>query len=205
LEFLKEPFTGRLMNMTSGNIQLSACFNRFSNFPFPGIFTKILLYFLALIFGLSLAGCGVYSFTGASIPAEAKTISIVYFVNNAQYVEPSLSQSLTDALRDRFQSQTSLDFVKEGGDLQLEGSITEYATRPVAIQGNETAALNRLSISVKVRYTNLIDPTKDFETTFTRFEDYPSNQDLSAVKDQLISQIDEALVDDIFNKAVVNW
>lgn len=163
------------------------------------------MYLAALLMVMSMAGCGVYSFTGASIPPEAKTISIVYFVNNAQFVEPSLSQSLTDALRDRFQSQTSLVFVKDGGDLQLEGSITEYSTRPVAIQGDETAALNRLSISVKVRYTNLIDPTKDFETTFTRFEDYPSDQDLSAVKDDLISQIDEALVDDIFNKAVVNW
>jgi hypothetical protein len=152
-----------------------------------------------------MAGCGVYSFTGASIPPDAKTISIVYFVNNAQYVEPSLSQSLTDALRDRFQSQTSLDFVKDGGDLQLEGAITEYSTKPVAIQGNETAALNRLTITVKVKFTNLIDPSRDFETPFTRFEDYPSDQDLSAVKDQLISQINDALVDDIFNKAVVNW
>lgn len=152
-----------------------------------------------------MAGCGVYSFTGASIPPEAKTITVVYFVNNAPFVEPSLSQSLTDVLRDKFQSQTSLVFVKDGGDLQLEGSITDYSTRPVAIQGNETAALNRLSISVKVRFTNLIDPTKDFETTFTRFEDYPSSEELSDVQDQLISEIDDALVDDIFNKAVVNW
>jgi hypothetical protein len=152
-----------------------------------------------------LAGCGVYSFTGASIPPEAKTISITYFVNNAIYIEPTLSQSLTDALRDRFLAQTSLNFVKEGGDLQIEGEITEYSTRPVAIQGNETAALNRLSVTVKVKYSNLIDPTKDFESPFTRFEDYPSDQDLSSVKDQLISQINEALVDDIFNKAVVNW
>jgi hypothetical protein len=204
-EFLKEPFTGRLKNMTSGNIQLSALLNHFENFPFSGKSRVCSLYLSALLIVMSMAGCGVYSFTGASIPPEAKTISIIYFVNNAQYVEPSLSQSLTDALRDRFQSQTSLDFVKEGGDLQIEGSITEYITRPVAIQGNQTAALNRLSITLKVKYTNLIDPTKDFETTFTRFEDYPSNQDLSVVKDQLISQIDEALVDDIFNKAVVNW
>ena len=151
------------------------------------------------------AGCGVYSFTGASIPPEAKTISINYFVNNAQYVEPTLSQSLTDALRDRFQSQTSLTFIAEDGDLQLEGSITDYSTKPMAIQGNETAALNRLSVTIKVRFTNSIDPAKDYETSFTRFEDYSSNQDLSAVKDQLIPLINEALVDDIFNKAVVNW
>ena len=162
-------------------------------------------YLLLFLFGLSLAGCGVYSFTGASIPPDAKTITIVYFVNNAQYIEPSLSQSLTDALRDRFLSQTDLDFVNEGGDLQLEGSITDYSTRPIAIQGNETAALNRLSITVKVRYTNTLDPSKDFDVPFIRFVDYSSSQDLSAVKDQLIPVINEALVDDIFNKAVVNW
>jgi outer membrane lipopolysaccharide assembly protein LptE/RlpB len=154
---------------------------------------------------LLLAGCGVYSFTGASIPPEAKTISIQYFSNNAAFVEPTLSQSLTDALRDRFLAQTSLDLTTEEGDLQIEGSITDYSTRPVAIQGNETAALNRLTISIKIKYSNLIDPVKDFESTFTRFEDYPSDQDLSQVKDQLIPIINEALVDDIFNKAVVNW
>lgn len=164
-------------------------------------------YKVALLLAVitSLSGCGVYSFTGASIPPEAKTISIQYFSNNAAYVEPTLSQALTDALRDRFLSQTSLDLTTENGDLQMEGIITDYSTRPVAIQGNETAALNRLTISVKIKYSNLIDPAKDFETSFTRFEDYPSDQDLSQVKDQLIPLINEALVDDVFNKAVVNW
>ncbi len=154
---------------------------------------------------LMVTGCGVYSFTGASIPPGAKTISIAYFVNNAQFVEPTLSQSLTDALRDRFQSQTDLNFISEGGDLQLEGIITDYSTRPVAIQGNETAAKNRLTVTVKVKFTNVLDPDKDFDQAFTRYEDYDSNQDLSAVKDQLITTINEYLVDDIFNKAVVNW
>lgn len=163
------------------------------------------LYLVGILALFSLAGCGVYSFTGASIPPDAKTISIAYFVNNAQYVEPSLSQSLTDALRDRFLAQTDLDFVTEGGDLQLEGTITDYSTRPIAIQGDETAAQNRLSVTAKVKYTNLIDPSKDFDIPFTRFVDYPSSQDLSAVKEQLIATINEYLVDDIFNKAVVNW
>lgn len=191
--------------MISGKNHLSARFNHFAKLPLPGRFWKRTAYLFAMLIGLSLAGCGVYSFTGASIPPEAKTITIVYFVNNAQYIEPSLSQSLTDALRDRFLSQTSLDFINEGGDLQLEGAITEFSTKPVAIQGNETAALNRLTVTVKVKFTNLIDPSKDFETPFTRFEDYPSDLDLSAVKDEKISLINEALVDDIFNKAVVNW
>lgn len=171
----------------------------------PGQSGNAVLYFFLIMVGISLTGCGVYSFTGASIPPEAKTITITYFVNNAQYVEPSLSQSLTDAMRDRFLAQTDLDFVSEGGDLQIEGTITDYSTKPVAIQGNETAALNRLSVTVKVKYTNLIDPSKDFDAPFTRFEDYSSSQDLSVVKDDLISIINEYLVDDIFNKAVVNW
>ena len=183
MEYQKGHFTGRSKNMTS-------------------IKRYHIILFILLLF---VSGCGVYSFTGASIPPGAKTISIAYFVNNAQYIEPTLSQSLTDALRDRFLAQTDLDFVKEGGDLQIEGFISEYSTRPVAIQGDETAALNRLSVTVKVKFTNTLDPDKDFDAPFTRFEDYPSTQDLSVVKDDLISIINENLVDDIFNKAVVNW
>lgn len=166
---------------------------------------KAAVVVLASLLAAFLTACGVYSFTGASIPAGAKTVSISYFINNAPLVEPTLSQSLTEALRDRFLQQTNLNLVRESGDLQFEGTITEYSTRPVAIQGNETAALNRLTISVQVRYTNALEPDKDFETSFTRFEDYPSTQDLSQVKDNLIPSINEALVDDIFNKAVVNW
>jgi len=191
--------------MTSDKLKSNALFNYLPKLPVHGKFRQISLYLAILILVFSMGGCGVYSFTGASIPPEAKTISIAYFTNVAQYVEPTLSQSLTDALRDRFLSQTSLAFTKEGGDLQLEGTITEYSTKPVAIQGNETAALNRLTITVKVKFTNLPDPTKDFETSFSRFLDYPSSNDLAAVKDQLIAEIDLALVDDIFNKAVVNW
>jgi len=168
--------------------------------------TSVSKYLVLMSFLMLMAsGCGVYSFTGASIPPGAKTISIAYFVNNAQFVEPTLSQSLTDALRDRFQSQTDLNFISEGGDLQLEGIITDYSTRPVAIQGDETAAKNRLTVTVKVKFTNVLDPDKDFDQQFSRYEDYDSNQDLSAVKDQLITTINDYLVDDIFNKAVVNW
>jgi hypothetical protein len=191
--------------MTSIKVHQVRLFINSAFLPFNGKIRSSMQYLIIFLFGLSLAGCGVYSFTGASIPPDAKTITVVYFVNNAQYVEPSLSQSITDALRDRFLSQTDLDFIIEGGDLQIEGSITDYSTRPVAIQGNETAALNRLSVTVKVKYTNTLDPTKDFDQSFTRFQDYSSSQDLSAVKDQLIAVITEYLVDDIFNKAVVNW
>lgn len=150
-------------------------------------------------------GCGIYSFTGASIPPEAKTVSIKYFPNNASMVEPTLSQSFTDALKDKFVSQTTLVLVPKNGDLRLEGQITSYATKPVAITGDQTAALNRLTITIKVKFENMFDDTKNFESTFSRYEDYPSNKDLSAVQENLIIQINEMLIDDIFNKSVVNW
>lgn len=152
-----------------------------------------------------LSGCGVYSFTGASIPAGAKTISIDYLDNKADLVEPTLSPEMTESLRDRFISQTDLTIVESNGDLQIEGEIRKYTVTPVAIQGDETAALNRLTIGIFIRYTNTIEPDKSFETNFSRFEDYSSTQDISQVKDVLIPEITEQLVDDIFNKAVVNW
>lgn len=152
-----------------------------------------------------LHSCGVYSFTGASISPDIKTISIQRFPNNALLVEPTLSEKLTNAIRDKFTSETNLILLDKGGDLRLEGEITGYSTQPVAIQANQTAALNRLSITIKVRYTNTKDPTMDYETNFTRYEDYPSSDNLASVQETLIDQINEMLVEDIFNKAVVNW
>jgi hypothetical protein len=154
---------------------------------------------------LFFTGCGVYSFTGASVPPEAKTISIGFFSNKAKLVEPTLSPIFTDILKDRFTSQLNLTMVDRGGDLDLQGEITDYKTTPVAIQGDQTAALNRLTITVKVRYTNKYEPDKDFEQNFTEFADYSSTQDFNSVKADLIELISNALADDIFNKCVVNW
>lgn len=162
------------------------------------------MFMLALVL-LSLASCGVYSFTGASISPETKTISIDRFPNTALTVEPTLSQKFTDALRDKFTRETSLALVNSGGDLRMKGSIINYRTSPVAIQGNETAALNRLTITVEVTYENIREDSKSFKSSFSRFEDYPSTQNLNDVKDGLIDTIIEMLVQDIFDKAVVNW
>ena len=164
-----------------------------------------LIPLIAAIFIATTQSCGVYSFTGASIPPEAKTISIQQFPNNAPLVNPVLSQLLTDALRDKFSSQTNLSQVPVNGDLAFDGSITDYRTQPVAITGDETAALNRLTIAVRVTYTNRFDEKQNFETTFSRFEDYESTQSLSEVEEQLVSEIIEALVQDIFDRSVVNW
>lgn len=154
---------------------------------------------------MSLASCGVYSFTGASIPPEAKTVSIQYFPNQALLVEPTLSPIFTDILRDKFTSQTNLEMLERKGDLAMEGAIMEFRTTPVAIQGDQTSALNRLTISVQVKFSNKFEPDKDFDTKFTQFIDYASTTDYNAVKSELIDEISEMLADDIFNKAVINW
>ena len=151
------------------------------------------------------SGCGIYTFSGASIPAEAKTVSVQYFPNNAQLVNPLLSNALTNALNDMFVNHTTLQSVAQNGDLALEGEITGYSTAPIAITGNQTAAMNRLTVTVNVRFTNKYDESKDFEQRFSQYQDYPSGQDLSAVQDVLVEQIIEDLCQDIFNKAVVNW
>ncbi|MBL0343401.1 MAG: LptE family protein [Bacteroidetes bacterium] len=150
-------------------------------------------------------GCGVYSFTGASISPDVKTVSIANFPNQASLVQPSLSQIFTEKMKDKFVSQTNLIQTKSGGDLQFEGAITDYVSQPTAIQGNEQAALNRLTITVKVKFANVKDEKQNFETTFSRFSDYDSRKNLSAIEQELINEICNQLVDDIFNKAVINW
>jgi len=162
--------------------------------------------FTLLIFVIVLSGCKVnYSFTGASIPPEVKTINIQYFPNNAALVEPTLSQKFTDALRDKFTNETNLTIVNESSDLILEGSIIGYNTQPVALQGDDQAALNRLTIKLDVKYTNTFDDNMSFESTFERYEQYSSDRNLQDVQDALIEEINRMLIEDIFNKAVVNW
>jgi len=160
-------------------------------------------YFVSLMF--MMQSCVSYSFTGASIPPEAKTISVQYFDNQADFVNPTLSESLTTAIKDRYTNQTSLVLVRQKGDLQIEGVITNYRSTPQAITANQTAALTRLSITIKVKFVNLIEPENNFETSFTRYEDYDSSLDLAEVQDVLTELINIMLVDDIFNKSVVNW
>ena len=154
----------------------------------------------------ALTGCKVtYSLSGASIPANAKTVSIPYFPNNATLVSPTLSSTLTDELQTRFTNQTKLELVPENGDLAFEGEITSYTVQPVAVTSNDMAAMNRLTITVKVKFTNRIDPSFAFNRSFSAFQAYPSSNDLSSVEGTLIPELVTQLVDDIFNAAVSNW
>ena len=165
-----------------------------------------LLVFILILVLASLYGCKVtYSFSGASISPLARTFSIQYFQNRAPIVQPGLGQNLTDALIDKCKAQTSLKYTNSVGDVNFEGEITDYNTKPLTVGADAQAATNRFTISVKVKFTNSIDPTLNFEQTFSRFEDYNSNLDLSAVEQNLSNLIIEMLVEDIFNQAFVNW
>lgn len=161
---------------------------------------------MVLLLALTLASCRLsVSLTGGTVDPRAKTVAITTFQNNASLVNPTLSQSFTTALKDKIQGQTPLTIVSTNGDYELEGEITGYNVSPVAIQGNETAAMNRLTITVRVRFTNGFDETQNFDQSFSRYADYSSTQNLSSVESSLVEEINEALTDDIFNKAFVNW
>lgn len=152
-----------------------------------------------------VACTGGYSFTGADISADTKTFTVELFPNHASLVQPTLSNVFTETLKDKFLSQTNLQLVNDNGDLFFEGEITNYTVSAQAYQGNETAALTRLTITVKVKFTNNIEPKKSFESSFSRYADFESSQNLSSVEGELMQQICDELVDDIFNKSVANW
>ncbi len=156
----------------------------------------------------TFTGCSIkYSFTGAQIPLAAQTFSVTYFPNNATQVAPTLSNALTEALRDRFVRQTRLAQIPDGGDLAFEGEITNYTTAPAGIGADETAETMRLTVTVQVRFTNVLDPQWSFENgrSFSATADYPGNRLLSEVEGELIPEVVETLVDNIFNASVANW
>ena len=146
-----------------------------------------------------------YSFTGASIPIEAKTISVQYFTSHAPLAPPTYSQAFTEALRNILSSQTNLNLTNKNGDLSFEGFITNYSTAPSGAQSNDQAASNRLTIVVNIKYQNKFDESKNFETTFSKWKDYPSSENLATVETGLIEDINKQLVQEIFNKALNNW
>ncbi len=161
-----------------------------------------------LVFSLMLVipSCKVsYSFSGVNISPEVTTYTVQYFPNRAAIVQAQLSQLFTDALMDKIQSNTSLEMSRDGGDVEFTGEITSYETRPTAITGEETAARNRLTISVRVKHINFMDPELDYDTSFSRYEDYDSSENLTDVEDELIELIVENLIEDIFNRAFVSW
>jgi len=166
----------------------------------------ITLWLLAFLCITALTSCRIsYSFTGASISPQAKTLSVQYFQNRASLVQPGLSQYLTDALIDKCKAQTSLGLINGIGDMDFEGEITDYNTRPLTVSADARAATNRFTITVRVKFTNAVEPDLSYEQTFSRYEDYDSSFDLSSVEKELSDKIISLLIEDIFNRAFVNW
>lgn len=146
-----------------------------------------------------------YSFSGASIPMEATTYSVQYFPNNAAMVSPILSSTMTDELRTIFQQRTRLNEVSENGDFAFEGEIINYTSTTSSVSSDDYALLNRLTITVRVRFTNMIDESKSFSKTYSAFQDYDSTQLLTEVEDSLIPEIVEEIVLEIFQDSATDW
>ena len=158
---------------------------------------------IGLLIGIS--SCGIYSLSGASISKEVKSIGINPFENVATLAPSVLSNTLTEAKKDKFSSETSLIPLNSDSDLIFSGRITNYSINPIAIQADETASKNRLSITVKVKFVNIIDEESNYDKTFSRYADYESSQDFASIEESLNEEIISQLIDDIFNEAFTNW
>lgn len=162
-----------------------------------------ILIFLTLTY--SFQSCGVYSFTGGSV-GNAKTINIPFFPNNANFVEPTLSQSFQIALQDLFLRQTNLNLTNGNADLTFEGEITQYRIIPIAATADQTAAQSRLTVGVKVRFYNALKEEDNFDKTFTHFYDYDANSQLiGGTLEDAYKEIFERITQDIFNESVAKW
>ena len=165
------------------------------------------IIYLFLVLSVIMAGCTIsYKFNGASIDyTKVKTISIKDFPNQAPLVYPPLSQQFTEGVKDIYVRQTRLSLVRDNGDLQLEGEITGYDLTPMAVKEDAYSSKTKLTITVKVRYTNRTNADEDFEQSFSAYREFESNVMLQDVQDQLCSEIIEELADQIYNSTVANW
>jgi hypothetical protein len=160
---------------------------------------------------IPLHGCGVYSFTGASISPEVKTVSIQPFFNNAPLGPSNMSNIFTERIKDYFQQNTSLALVDENGDLQFDGYIENYTITPVGANSSGNASgvdfsqLSRITITVFATYTNTKDDTFDFEKRFSFFTDFDQNTDITSNEQEFVEDIFDQIIIDIFNASVANW
>ena len=155
---------------------------------------------------LVLSACTIsITMSGASIPENLSTFSVQYINNRAPLINPDLSQKITDGLKDRIQKESRLILVNEGGDIEFSGNITSYSTQPMALKADAVSAETRLSTTVKIRCRNFKDPKKDWEQTFTAYQDYDSENNLSDVEEELVTLIVDELTENIFNKAFSDW
>jgi len=166
-----------------------------------------------LVLSVTINACKIsYNFTGSSISPDVKTVFVDFFTNRARVVNPMLSQNFTEKMKDKFVNETGLSMVskeREQGDLEFSGEITGYEVRPLSIQqseqGRDFASMNRLTITVKVVFTNNKNHEQDFNTSFSAYKDWESTRSLNEVENDLNEIIIGQLVDDIFSKSLANW
>lgn len=167
---------------------------------------RIIPIVLLLLLGFGLNQCKItYSFTGASISPMVKTYTVYDFPNRARLINPTLSDYFAEELRDKFTRQTSLDYAKNGGDLEFEGSITGYDVKPISVQSGDETAQNRLTVTISVKFTNNTDHDQDYDQEFTAYSEFNSSNIISDVEDELVELIVTQIIDDVFNKSVANW
>lgn len=166
---------------------------------------KKITFLFSLLLVFTVQSCGMYSFTGADI-GNAQTFQVNFFQNTADLVEPGIDRTFTLELQDLIQNQTSLNLANNNADLIFEGEIIDYFIAPMSATSENTAAENRLTIAVNVRYYNTLEPEKDFERRFSFYYDYPANQQLlGGALDSAIEEIYSRLTQDIFNAALTDW
>ncbi len=168
-------------------------------------FLNLFYLIIPILLLINLTNCGIYSFSGTSIPNDAKTICVYYINNSAALVEPNLSSNLSEDLKTKCLTETNLTWKEENPDISFAGTIKSYKIEPIAIQNNETAAKNRLTITVQITYTNKIDDSQNFNKQFTHYADFDSSKNFYEEEEELNTIIINNLVDDIFNTALVNW
>lgn len=172
---------------------------------FSGIKTTIILVSLATSLLLT-TGCSIrVTMSGASIPDNLKKFSVQYFANRAPLINPTLSQNLTEGLKDRIMNESRLTLSRDMGDVDFSGEITGYDTRPMAIKADAISAETRLTVSIKVRCRNFKDPKRNWEATFSAYQDFSSERNLTEVEEELVKIIIEQLTENIFNKAFADW
>ena len=169
--------------------------------------SKLNLILVICFVGISMTSCLIsYKFNGSSIDyTKTRTISISDFPNTAELVYPPLSQQFSETLRDIYIRQTRLQQIKKGGDLHLEGEIVGYQLTPMAISADSYSSQTKLTMTIKVRFSNNKNPQDDFEKTYSAFQNFDSSKMLTDVQDELAKTMISEIVDNIYNDTVAKW
>jgi len=168
---------------------------------------KLNIVLIVTVISILMTSCSIsYKFNGSSIDyTKTKSISISDFPNIAELVYPPLSQEFSESLRDSYSKQTRLQLLKKGGDLHLEGEIVGYQLTPMAISADSYASKTKITVTIKVRFSNSKNPEDDFEKTYSAFQSFDSTRMLTDVQDELIKIMIADIVDNIYNDTVAKW